>query len=1142
MDIVFGAEDNTPYANNVKGLYAYAGDGGISWTNTSNGLWFGNSWGGVELADADEDSYMELYATDEPHGTNNNSGLKVWEFRNGNWTDSSVHVSTPSSTDTPRNLIVTNLTGDSKLDIVLVNDSGMKYYENKGGNPASWQDRSTGLQTWGMFTAVRVADMNKDGLNDIVVTDYSNNEYLYIQSTSGNLWQDYGAGIDPPGSALGVAVGDVNADSHMDIVYGTKTDGLKCFLGNSGGGSGGTAFVWTSADTGLPTGNQYCTIQVTDIDYDGDLDIVAPRSSGSGGMRIYFGNGSENPGMNLGWTEATNTNLTQSGHWYTAECTDINGDGSLDIAAVGWGCGAKAWLNNITPDITPPGMVIDLIVTNANSSSITVNWTAPADNGTDALSGPVKSYEIRYSENVLDLLNWTTATECDNEPTPAAPGTEESYTIKGLAAGTLYYIRLLCNDERPNFSPLSNMVFNTALGILDSDLPGSILDLQAISPTNNSINLTWTAPADNGTNAGSGPVQEYDIRYYSEDITNLTWDLATQIITPPVPSSPGSTELFTVTGLDAETTYYFAIKARDERPNWGWISNSAFNTTLPDPDLIPPLAITDLNAVNPTTTTIDLTWTAVGDDGNIGNATEYDIRYATATITDLNWDTAIECTGEPQPNSTGDPEQFQVTGLSPNTTYYFAIKVSDEVPAWSGLSNIATNTTLASLDTTPPSGITDLAAIDPTTTSLNLTWTAPGDDGGIGTANSYDIRYAEVLISDANWDIAVFVTQSIIPQPSSSPENYMVTGLNPNTTYYFGIKSADEASNWSPLSNIAAGTTTGTSLPSLGATLTPAKTVLNSSENIDLEIDVFSQTDLSPVPLADLSISSLPTGFTIIPTTGQTDASGILIVSLTAPIVTIPTDIRVTVDSTKIGYISNSTWIILTVNPPSSELTYNLRIESSDITITEGTISEGDEIEIEAIIHNTGDGIVPEFTIRFMIDGTQYLDDSNIRDLAAGSSLNVTTYWTATAGNHTIEVILIPLFPVLESDSTDNSAAITFSVLADEPDDEDSDDSDSDLSSAMFMCLIMIIIVVIIVIVVLVLLFKRKKPVDQYPYPPDYYPQSQEAPPPQPTDQPLYQEPPPVYEQPPPPPMAVPITAPVEPESVSDTTEDTYEE
>jgi len=193
-------------------------------------------------------------------------------------------------------------------------------------------------------------------------------------------------------------------------------------------------------------------------------------------------------------------------------------------------------------------------------------------------------------------------------------------------------------------------------------------------------------------------------------------------------------ERYNVTGLQAETTYYFAIKARDETlSNWGWLSNPATGTTLPDPDLTPPGPISDLIAINATDTTINLTWTAPGDDGASGTASEYDIRYATASITDLTWPTATQCTGEPVPQTIGAIEHFSVTNLNPETTYYFGVKTADENPLWSGLSNIASNTTLASLDDIAPGQINDLTATQPTATNVTLTWTAPGDHGNIGT-------------------------------------------------------------------------------------------------------------------------------------------------------------------------------------------------------------------------------------------------------------------------------------------------------------------------------------------------------------------------------------------------------------------------
>jgi hypothetical protein len=106
-------------------------------------------------------------------------------------------------------------------------------------------------------------------------------------------------------------------------------------------------------------------------------------------------------------------------------------------------------------------------------------------------------------------------------------------------------------------------------------------------------------------------------------------------------------------------------------------------------------------------TSITLNWTAPGDDGDVGQATAYDVRYSTSPITEQNWDSATPVDGEPAPSPAGSAESFTVSGLQPSTTYYFAIKTSDEAGNWSGLSNVAMVTTI---DNIPPEDITDLTA------------------------------------------------------------------------------------------------------------------------------------------------------------------------------------------------------------------------------------------------------------------------------------------------------------------------------------------------------------------------------------------------------------------------------------------------
>ncbi|WP_455393162.1 fibronectin type III domain-containing protein [[Eubacterium] cellulosolvens] len=1079
IDLVVTAEDSSP--SNSKGVHAFTGNGGISWTNATTGLIWQYAWAGLAVGDADGDGYTEAYATDEQHGSNGNLGVKVWEYRSNIWNSSSTHVSSPVSSGRPFNVCLSNFTGTSRPDLVICGNPGLKYFENTGGNPATWQERSSGLLTTNQFTGITAADMNKDGLKDFVACDYTNNEYLYIQNTTGNLWVNYYNGVNISGRYMGVAVGDVNNDTHMDIIFGGVGNGLRCLLGNSGGGSG-TSFTWTAANSGLPGGGNYLMIELVDIDDDGDLDIVAPRYGNPGGINIYLGNGNTNPGTSMSWSLATNTNLTSSGDWISVACTDINKDGSIDIAGASWGNGVKAWLNNLTLDITPPAAVLDLVITNVTINSIRVNWTAPADNGTNVSTGPVRSYDIRYMTSNINTGNWASAIQCDDEPTPGTPGTEESYTVTGLQPGTRYYIGLRCLDERPNTSPLSNIVNDITLGIPDTTAPWQIRDLRAVHPTNNSINLTWTAPADNGSNADSGAVHGYEIKIHSAQITNLTWESATELPNAITPAAPGNAETFMVSGLQAETTYYFAVKGFDEVPNTGWVSNSAFNTTLPDPDIIPPNAVTDLKAIEPTLTTINLTWTTPGDDGSSGTASAYDIRYAPANITELTWPDAIECLNEPVPQSAGSTEQYQVTGLTQNTTYYFALKVSDEVPSWSGLSNIAFNTTTEpftpSTDTLAPAKIIDLIASQPTLDSITLTWTAPGDDGTTGHANAYDIRTEKSPINDLNWNFATRITEPPTPKSAGENETLVVTGLEENTTYYFAIRASDEVPNWSPMSNVAYETTLDSTAPTLQVTMTPEKTVLEAGERIIVVITVQHQGTAEPVSEAGVELSSNNPELQITPASSLTGPNGNLTVFVTAPTLTEDTEITIFAEISKPGFATVQHEVTIIVKAiVITQPKFNLRITPVQIILSKAVIIDGDSIIIYANITNLGPMSAPEFIVRIFLNNEQLGENRRLTNLMANGFMIIEQPWTAVKGNYSIKVDIEPMAPGFDSDLSDNTAERSFVVQekADDGGDGDGKGTGDSSNRLLWVIILVIIVVVILVLVFIVVRNKRKK-------------------------------------------------------------------
>ena len=106
-----------------------------------------------------------------------------------------------------------------------------------------------------------------------------------------------------------------------------------------------------------------------------------------------------------------------------------------------------------------------------------------------------------------------------------------------------------------------------------------------------------------------------------------------------------------------------------------------------------PAAIANLVGTPTGFQSVTLTWTATGDDGPIGRAAFYDVRYSTAPITSRTWDAAVRVLAEPAPKAAGGAESFPVTGLEPGTLYYFAVRARDNMGNQSALSNVAAATT-----------------------------------------------------------------------------------------------------------------------------------------------------------------------------------------------------------------------------------------------------------------------------------------------------------------------------------------------------------------------------------------------------------------------------------------------------------------
>jgi hypothetical protein len=203
---------------------------------------------------------------------------------------------------------------------------------------------------------------------------------------------------------------------------------------------------------------------------------------------------------------------------------------------------------------------------------------------------------------------------------------------------------------------------------------------------------------------------------------------------------------------------------------------------------------------NPTSVT--LSWTAPGDDGNVGTAAQYDVRYSNAPIDASNFTSAYAATSVPTPHAAGASESMTVSGLSPATQYWFAIRTRDDAGNWSAISNVAQWTTDASSDSVRPAPLViSLGTAAPTSVSLN--WTAVGDDSLSGTATRYEVRWSTAPITSANWPTATLVGSGV-PNPAApgTAQSCTVTGLDRSVDLWFAVRVADEVNNWSTLSNV----------------------------------------------------------------------------------------------------------------------------------------------------------------------------------------------------------------------------------------------------------------------------------------------------------------------------------------------------
>ncbi|MBN9683089.1 MULTISPECIES: lamin tail domain-containing protein [unclassified Corallococcus] len=118
-----------------------------------------------------------------------------------------------------------------------------------------------------------------------------------------------------------------------------------------------------------------------------------------------------------------------------------------------------------------------------------------------------------------------------------------------------------------------------------------------------------------------------------------------------------------------------------------------------------------------------------------------------------------------------------------------------------------TSANLIISDKEAPAAATGFSATAVDGARIRLDWQAPGDDGVLGTAALYELRYATTPLDDGSFGGATLVTGVGAPKTAGAAESFTVTGLTEGTTYYFALKTVDGADNASALATASAATT-----------------------------------------------------------------------------------------------------------------------------------------------------------------------------------------------------------------------------------------------------------------------------------------------------------------------------------------------
>ena len=453
----------------------------------------------------------------------------------------------------------------------------------------------------------------------------------------------------------------------------------------------------------------------------------------------------------------------------------------------------------------------------------TVSESAPAAGGRFTLNATVRNQgngssvftTLRYYQSADSTIS-IRDTEVGMNSVPrldATASSDESISVTAPAAAGTYYYGACVEAVSDESDTTNNCSAAVTLTVGAAPAPDLVVDTPTVSDSAPAAGGRFTLSAT-VRNQGNGSSVFTTLRYYqSADSTISIRDTEVGMNSVPrLDATASSDESISVTAPAAAGTYYYGACVEAVPDESDTTNNCSAAVTLtvgaaPAPDLV-----VDTPTVSESAPAVGARFTlnaTVRNQGN-GSSDSTTLRYyqsADSTISIRDTEVGTDTVSRLDAAESGD-ETISLTAPAAAGTYYYGACV-DATTDESDTQNNCSASVAVTVGTSAsaPGAPTGLTATADGQTEIDLSWTAPSDDGD-SSITGYQIEVSE---DGSNW-------RDLVANTGSTSTSYSHTGLTAGNTRHYRVSAINSAGTGAA-SNVASGTTASADVPGMPAIL-----------------------------------------------------------------------------------------------------------------------------------------------------------------------------------------------------------------------------------------------------------------------------------------------------------------------------------